>query len=78
MGSPSGRIRVRNSEEVSAADLAAWAVGVVTVLGGVAAYTQFMIKHYLAELKPNGGSSIKDQVNRLEVRVDTIIEMLGK
>ena len=63
---------------MSAADLAAWAVGVVTVLGGVAAYVQFMIKHYLAELKPNGGSSIKDQVNRLETRVDTIIEMLGK
>jgi hypothetical protein len=63
---------------MSAADLAAWAVGIVTVLGGVAAYTQFMIKHYLNELKPNGGSSIKDQVNRLEVRVDTIIEMLGK
>jgi hypothetical protein len=37
-----------------------------------------MIKHYLAELKPNGGSSIKDQVNRLEARVETIIELLGK
>jgi hypothetical protein len=59
-------------------DYAAWAVGVVTVLGGVASYTQFMIKHYLTELKPNGGLSIKDQVNRLETRVDTIIEMLGK
>jgi hypothetical protein len=63
---------------MSAVDLAAWAVGVITVLGGVATYTQFMIKHYLTELKPNGGSSIKDQVNRLETRVDTIIEMLGK
>lgn len=63
---------------MSAADLAAWIVAVVTVLGGLAAYTQFMIKHYLAELKPNGGSSIKDQVSRLEARVDTIIEMLGK
>ena len=63
---------------MSANDLAAWAVGVVSVLGGMAAYTQFMIKHYLNELKPNGGSSIKDQVNRLEARVDTIIEMLGK
>ena len=48
---------------MNAADLAAWAVGIVTVLGGLAAYTQFMIKHYLAELKPNGGSSIKDQVS---------------
>ena len=63
---------------MSAADLAAWTVAVVTILGGVASYTQFMIKHYLKELKPNGGSSIKDQVNRLETRVDTIIEMLGK
>jgi hypothetical protein len=63
---------------VSAADLAAWAVGVVTVLGSLAAYTQFMIKHYLSELKPNSGSSLKDQVSRLEARVDTIIELLGK
>ena len=63
---------------MSAADLAAWAVAIVTVLGGLAAYTQFMIKHYLAELKPNGGSSLKDQVSRLEARVDTIIELLGK
>ncbi len=63
---------------MDAVDIAAIAVGIVTVLGGVAAYLQFLIKHYLNELKPNGGSSIKDQVNRLEARVDTIIELLGK
>ena len=59
-------------------DYAALAVAIVTVLGGVTAMLHFMIKHYLAELKPNSGSSIKDQVNRLEARVDTIIEMLRK
>ena len=63
---------------MSVADLAAWAVAVVTILGGVASYTQFMIKHYLSELKPNSGSSLKDQVSRLEARVDTIIDLLGK
>jgi hypothetical protein len=63
---------------MSAVDIAAVAVGIVTVLGGVAAYLQFLVKHYLNELKPNGGSSMKDQVNRLEARVDTIIELLGK
>jgi hypothetical protein len=63
---------------MNAVDIAAVAVGIVTVLGGVAAYLQFLVKHYLNELKPNGGSSIKDQVNRLEARVDTIIELLGK
>ena len=63
---------------MSAADYAAWVVAVIAVLGGMASYTQFMIKHYLSELKPNSGSSIKDQVSRLETRVDTIIELLGK
>jgi hypothetical protein len=63
---------------VNAVDIAAIAVGIVTVLGGVAAFLQFLVKHYLNELKPNGGGSIKDQVNRLEARVDTIIELLGK
>ena len=63
---------------MSASDLAAWAVAVVTVLGGLAAYTQFMIKHYLSELKPNSGKSLRDEIDRLSVRVDTIIDLLGK
>ena len=63
---------------MTAQDYAALSVAILSILGGVAAYVQFMIKHYLSELRPNGGSSIKDQVNRLEARVDTIIEMLGK
>jgi len=63
---------------MSAQDYAALSVAIITVLGGVAAYVQFMIKHYLIELKPNSGSSLKDQVSRLEARVDTIIDLLGK
>ena len=63
---------------MSSQDYAALSVAIISILGGVAAYVQFMIKHYLSELRPNGGSSIKDQVNRLEARVDTIIEMLTK
>jgi hypothetical protein len=63
---------------MTAQDFAAIAVAIITVLGGVAAYVQFMIKHYLSELKPNSGSSLKDQVGRLEARVDTIIDLLGK
>jgi hypothetical protein len=46
------------------------------VLTGVAALLRFVILHYLAELKPNSGSSLKDSVNRLETRVDKIYEML--
>ena len=60
------------------ADYATIAVGVVTVLGGVAALIQFLVKHYLSELKPNGGGSLKDQINRLETRVDKIFELLSE
>lgn len=63
---------------MSAQDYAALAVAIVTILGGVASYVQFMIKHYLKELKPNSGSSLRDEVTRISARVDTIIEMLGR
>ena len=61
---------------MTAQDYAALAVAIVTVLGGVTAMMQFMVKHYLAELKPNSGTSMKDAVNRLETRVDKIYEIL--
>ena len=49
---------------------------IVTGVGGAVAALRFIVLHYLAELKPNSGSSIKDQVNRLETRVDKIYELL--
>ena len=61
---------------MSLADYSAIAVAIVTVLTGVAALLRFIVLHYLAELKPNSGSSLKDSVNRLETRVDKIYEML--
>ena len=70
---------------MSLTDFAALATGIVTGLAGVTALVSFLVKHYLVELKPNSGSSLRDSVDRteeklsrLEVRVDTIIEMLGK
>ena len=61
---------------MTAVDYAGIAVAVVTVLGGFTAMIQFLIKHYLSELKPNSGSSLRDQVNRLETRVDKIFDLL--
>jgi hypothetical protein len=54
-----------------------WAALSSTVLGVGAAVIvgiRWTIKHYLSELKPNGGSSLKDAINRIatdmtEVRV---------
>jgi hypothetical protein len=35
-----------------------------------------MVKHYLNELKPNSGSSLKDSVMRLEEKTDKIFDLL--
>jgi hypothetical protein len=51
-------------------------LSIMSIVAGFAALVRWLVKHYLYELKPNGGSSVKDQVNRLEQRVDAIYEML--
>lgn len=50
-------------------DWAALAVSVLTIVAVLAGAIKWLVKHYLAELKPNSGSSLKDQVNRLELRI---------
>lgn len=57
-------------------DWAGLVVAIMTILGGFSAAVRWLVKHYLAELKPNGGGSVKDQVNRLESRVDQIYLLL--
>ena len=48
----------------------------ISGLGAIAALVQFLVRHYLAELRPNGGTSVKDQITRLEERVDEIYRIL--
>jgi len=59
--------------------LANWAsliVAIIAIVTGFAGAVRWLVKHFLYELRPNGGGSLKDQVNRLEKRVDEIIDML--
>lgn len=51
--------------------------GIMAILGGIFVAIKFIIKGFLYELRPNGGQSLKDQVNRLESRVDEIYVMLS-
>ena len=62
---------------MTAQDWAALAVAVSTLIGSFAIMVRWLVKHYLEELKPNGGSSVKDQVNRLEARVDQIYLLIS-
>ena len=58
------------------ADWAGLAVAVTTLIGALAMGVKHLTKHYLSELKPNGGSSIKDKVNHLEEKVDFLTELV--
>ena len=68
---------------MTAADWAGLAVAITTLLGSLSIAVRFLTKYYLSELKPNGGSSLRDEQNRqgetikrLEARVDSIYELL--
>jgi hypothetical protein len=61
---------------MSPADWAGLAVSIITIVGGFAMAIKWLVKHYLSELRPNGGSSLKDSVNRLERQVEEIYRIL--
>jgi hypothetical protein len=53
-------------------------VAALTVIGSFFGSVKWLVKHYLAELKTNGGSSMRDELNELRVRVDTILRILER
>jgi len=60
-------------------DISMWVgvgAGIIAILTGIFIGVKFIIKGFLYELRPNGGQSLKDQVNRLESRVDEIYSLL--
>lgn len=61
---------------MNANDWAAMGVAMVTLLVAFTGVIRHLVKYYLSELKPNSGSSVKDQVSRLEVRVDEIYSLI--
>jgi hypothetical protein len=61
---------------MSTSDWAALAVSVTTLVGAAALGVRHLVKYYLSELRPNGGSSLRDSVDRLERQVEEIISIL--
>jgi hypothetical protein len=50
----------------------------MAVLSGGLIGLRFLVKGWLNELRPNGGSSMKDQLTRLEKRVDDLFMLISK
>ena len=46
---------------------------VLTILAAVYSSMRFMVKSIMKELTPNSGKSLKDQVSRIEQRLDQLI-----
>ena len=59
-------------------ELVAFGVGVSAVATSLLLGLRWVIKSYLSELKPNSGSSMKDQISRLEQRVDDLFVLISK
>jgi hypothetical protein len=51
-------------------DWASLIVAILTIVSSFGLAVRWLVKHYLSELKPNSGSSLRDQVNRLEAALD--------
>jgi len=63
---------------MSPVEWAGFGAGVISVLSGGLIGLRFLVKGWLNELRPNGGSSMKDQITRLEQRVDDLFVLISK
>ena len=65
---------------MSAQDWAGFILTIISILGAVGIVGRWIVKKYveeiLSELKPNSGSSMKDQVTRLEDKMDKVFDMI--
>ncbi|NBR24135.1 MAG: hypothetical protein EBU08_10265 [Micrococcales bacterium] len=62
---------------MSTNEWAGLAVATATIVASFAGSVRWLVKHYLTELKPNSGSSMRDAIERLERRVDGLYELLA-
>jgi hypothetical protein len=53
------------------------AVACIAIFSAFAGGIRWMVKHYLNELKPNGGSSMKDSLARMEKRIDDLYALIA-
>ncbi len=62
---------------MSTNEWAGLAVATATIVASFAGSVRWLVKHYLTELKPNSGSSMRDSLDRLELRVDSLYELIA-
>jgi hypothetical protein len=61
---------------MTAANWAGLIVAIIAIVSAFAGSVRWLVKHYLYELKPNSGTSLKDSVIRLEEKVEILYQMM--
>ena len=61
---------------MTAANWAGLIVSIIAIISAFGASVRWLVKHYLYELKPNSGSSLKDSVIRLEEKVEILYQIM--
>ena len=67
---------------MSAANWAGLIVSVIAIVSAFAGSVRWLVKHYLYELKPNSGSSMRDELTGLKHEVaiikNLVVELVKK
>lgn len=59
---------------MSATEVIGLITSILALIVGLELRIKALVKHYLVELKPNSGSSLKDQVTRVENKLDQLLK----
>ena len=76
---PNFKTVILNNDIIILMTLQDWAALVLSILSIFAIFAggiKWMVKHYLNELKPNSGSSLRDSVTRVEEKTDKMFDLL--
>jgi hypothetical protein len=52
-------------------------VAVVTLISSFYFMVRYMVRSVMSELMPNGGNSLRDQVSRIESRLDNLYALIA-
>ena len=61
---------------MSVTNWASLIVAMIAIVTAFSAAVRWLVKHYLYELKPNSGSTLRDSVTRLEEKVEILYQIL--
>jgi hypothetical protein len=59
---------------MNATEVVGLITSILALIVGLEFRIKSLVKHYLIELKPNSGSSLKDQITRVEEKLDRLVK----